>query len=35
AEMGVKRLASLIDYVDAWAAEQGVRFSDKQGFYGY
>ncbi len=35
AEMGVKRLASLIDYVDAWAAGQGVRFSDKQGFYGY
>ncbi|POY44077.1 recombinase [Avibacterium gallinarum] len=35
AQMGVKRLASLIDYVDAWAAEQGVRFSDKQRFYGY
>ncbi|MEE6057329.1 recombination protein NinB [Avibacterium paragallinarum] len=35
AQMGVKRLASLIEYVDAWAAEQGVRFSDKQGFYGY
>ncbi|MFQ1049062.1 recombination protein NinB [Avibacterium paragallinarum] len=35
AQMGVKRLASLIDYVDAWAAKQGVRFSDKQGFYGY
>lgn len=35
AQMGVKRLASLIDYVEAWAAEQGVRFSDKQGFYGY
>ncbi|KGQ40676.1 recombination protein NinB [Gallibacterium anatis] len=35
AQMGVKRLASLIDYVEAWAAEQGVRFSNKQGFYGY
>ncbi|WP_410681537.1 recombination protein NinB [Avibacterium paragallinarum] len=35
AQMGVKRLASLIEYVQAWAAEQGVRFSDKQGFYGY
>ncbi|MEH8088908.1 recombination protein NinB [Gallibacterium anatis] len=34
-QMGVKRLASLIDYVEAWAAEQGVRFSNKQGFYGY
>ncbi|RZN53069.1 recombination protein NinB, partial [Avibacterium paragallinarum] len=35
AQMGVKRLASLIEYVQAWAAEQGVRFSDRQGFYGY
>lgn len=35
AQMGVKRLASLIDYIEAWAAEQGVQFRDRQGFYGY
>lgn len=35
AQMGVKRLASLIDYVEAWGEVNGVRFSNKQGFYGY
>ncbi|KGQ25472.1 recombinase [Gallibacterium anatis CCM5995] len=35
AQMGVKRLASLIDYVEVWGEVNGVRFSNKQGFYGY
>nr|WP_261919846.1 recombination protein NinB [Mergibacter septicus] len=35
AQMGVKRLASLIDYIEVWAVNQGVRFSDRTGFYGY
>ncbi|MEE6030457.1 recombination protein NinB [Avibacterium paragallinarum] len=35
AQMGVKRLASLIEYVQAWGVNNGVKFSDKQGFYGY
>ncbi|WP_410679058.1 recombination protein NinB [Avibacterium paragallinarum] len=35
AQMGVKRLASLIEYVQAWGVNNGVKFSDKQGVYGY
>ncbi|MCW9731935.1 recombination protein NinB [Avibacterium sp. 20-15] len=35
AEMGVKRSASLIEYIQAWGVSNGVRFSDRQGFYGY
>lgn len=30
AEMSVGRMASLIEYVMAWAVEQGVRFTDRR-----
>ncbi|MGL5703617.1 MAG: recombination protein NinB [Cetobacterium sp.] len=34
--MSVKRMASLIEYVQAWAANNGVRFTERDtgGFYG-
>ena len=32
AQMSVKRLASLIEYVQAWAVENGVKFNDKWEF---
>lgn len=35
AQMGVKRLASLIEYVTAWGVANGVEFNDRQEFYGY
>ena len=34
AQMGVQRLASLIEYITAWGIENGVKFNDKLGFYG-
>lgn len=34
ATMGVKRLASLIEYITAWGVENGVHFNDKWGFWG-
>ncbi|NBI43865.1 recombination protein NinB [[Haemophilus] felis] len=34
AQMGVKRMASLIEYVTAWGVENGVRFNDRYGFWG-
>lgn len=34
AQMSVKRLASLIEYVQAWGVENGVKFNDRWGFYG-
>ncbi|MBE2898101.1 recombination protein NinB [Pasteurellaceae bacterium TAE3-ERU1] len=35
AQMSVKRLASLIEYVQAWGVGNGVHFNDRFGFYGY
>lgn len=35
AQMSVKRLASLITYVEAWGVGNGVHFNDRFGFYGY
>ena len=32
AQMGVQRLASLIEYITAWGAENGVKFNDKLEF---
>ena len=32
AQMGVKRLASLIEYIQAWSIENGVKFNDKWEF---
>lgn len=32
AQMGVKRLASLIEYIQAWAADNGVVFQKNTGF---
>lgn len=32
AQMSVKRLASLIEYVQAWAVENSVKFNDKWEF---
>ena len=34
AQMSVKRMASLIEYVTAWGVQNGVKFNDKWGFYG-
>lgn len=34
AQMGVKRLASLITYIEAWGIENGVHFNDRWGFWG-
>ncbi|MDC2824583.1 recombination protein NinB [Rodentibacter pneumotropicus] len=34
AQMGVKRLASLIEYVTAWGVQNGVHFNDRWGFWG-
>lgn len=34
AQMSVKRLASLIEYVQAWAVENGVKFNNRLGFFG-
>lgn len=34
AQMGVKRLASLIEYLTAWGVENGVHFNDRYGFWG-
>lgn len=34
AQMGVKRLASLIEYITAWGVSNGVHFNDRYGFYG-
>lgn len=34
AQMGVKRMTSLIEYVTAWGVENGVRFNDRYGFWG-
>lgn len=28
AKMSIKRLSSLIEYITAWAAENGVKFND-------
>ncbi|EFL3757199.1 TPA: recombination protein NinB [Escherichia coli] len=30
AQMSVKRMASLIEYITSWAVEQGVRFTDRR-----
>lgn len=35
AQMGVKRLISLIDYIDAWAAENNVIFKESRNYYGW
>lgn len=32
AQMGVKRMESLIEYVTAWGIENGVKFNDRFGF---
>lgn len=32
AQMGVQRLASLIEYVQSWAVENEVKFNDKWEF---
>ena len=34
AQMGVQRLASLIEYTTAWGVENGVKFNDRWGFFG-
>lgn len=34
AQMGVKRMASLIEYVTVWGIENGVKFNDRFGFWG-
>lgn len=34
AQMGVKRLASLIEYITYWGVENGVHFNDRYGFWG-
>ena len=34
AQMSVKRMASLIEYVTAWGVQNGVKFNDRWGFYG-
>lgn len=34
AQMSVKRMASLIEYITAWGAENGVWFNDYYGFWG-
>ncbi|WP_233141665.1 recombination protein NinB [Aggregatibacter actinomycetemcomitans] len=34
AQMSVKRMASLIEYVTAWGVANGVKFKDRWGFYG-
>ncbi|WP_044470483.1 recombination protein NinB [Mannheimia massilioguelmaensis] len=35
AGMGVKRLASLIEYLTVWGIENGVHFNDKLNFWGH
>ncbi|MGF7452571.1 recombination protein NinB, partial [Pasteurella bettyae] len=35
AQMGVKRLASLIEYLTVWGVENGVHFNDKFNFWGH
>lgn len=32
-KMGVKRMASLIEYTTSWGVANGVRFNDRWGFY--
>ena len=32
AQMSVKRLASLIEYITCWGVQNGVRFNDRWGF---
>ena len=34
AQMGVQRLASLIEYTTAWGVENGVKFNGRWGFFG-
>ncbi|MDH2997204.1 recombination protein NinB [Pasteurellaceae bacterium LFhippo2] len=34
AQMSVKRMASLIEYVTAWGVERGVNFNDRWGWWG-
>ena len=34
AQMSVKRLASLITYIEAWGIQNGVHFNDRWGFWG-
>ena len=34
AQMGVKRMASLIEYITSWGVQNGVHFNDRWGFYG-
>lgn len=34
AQMSVKRLVSLIEYVQSWGVQNGVKFNDRWGFYG-
>ncbi|OOF48718.1 recombinase [Rodentibacter genomosp. 1] len=34
AQMSVKRLASLIEYITAWGVQNGVKFNDRWGFWG-
>ena len=34
AQMSVKRLASLITYIEAWGVQNGVHFNDRWGFWG-
>ena len=34
AQMSVKRLASLIEYITSWGVQNGVRFNDRWGFFG-
>lgn len=34
AQMSVKRMASLIEYITAYGISHGVKFNDRWGFYG-
>ena len=34
AQMGVKRMASLIEYITSWGVQNGVHFNDRWGFFG-
>lgn len=34
AQMSVKRLASLIEYITSWGVQNGVIFNDRWGFFG-
>lgn len=35
AQMGVKRMASLIEYVTSWGVLNGVHFNDRENYWGH